>query len=120
MGRLVDQVQKLTRGYVRKGGKDNRRQQAARMIAFAAHCESLGARSIGQVGGRHAIAYWHALRALSDATRYNHYRALVILWQLAGKTGLPPEPHASNQGGVDAKSQSLLPNQKQPLQVIDD
>lgn len=95
MGKLVDQVQTLVRGYVRKGGKDNRRQQAARMMAFAAHCEGLGARELGQVGGRHVIAYWRSLRGLAPSTRYNHHRALVVLWQLARKCGTPPVPHDS-------------------------
>ena len=33
--KLAQQVQELTRAYVRKGGKDNRRQQAARMFAHS-------------------------------------------------------------------------------------
>ena len=94
MGRLVEQVQALARGYVRKGGKTNRKQQAARMMAFAAHCEGLGAVEMGQVGSNHVLRYYRATAALSASTRYNHYRALVILWRLAGKPGLPPEPAA--------------------------
>lgn len=97
MGKLVDQVQALMRGYSRKGGKIYRRQQVTRMMAFAVHCEALGARDMGQVGGRHVVAYWRALRALSEGTRYNHYRALVVLWELAGKNGLPPEPYGHNK-----------------------
>jgi len=95
MGRLVEQVQALARGYVRKGGKTNRKQQAARMMAFAAHCEGLGAVEMSQVGPNHVLSYYRATAALSASTRYNHYRALVILWQLAGKPGLPPAPAAS-------------------------
>src|SRR5574343_630073 len=49
---LQNQVKELARGYVRKGGKDNRRQQLARMLAFAAHVEAAGASGMGQVGGR--------------------------------------------------------------------
>ena len=94
MGRLVEQVQALARGYVRKGGKTNRKQQAARMMAFAAHCEGLGASEMGQVGSNHVLSYYRSTAALSASTRYNHYRSLVILWQLAGKAGLPPEPAA--------------------------
>jgi hypothetical protein len=94
MGRLVEQVQTLARGYVRKGGKMNRKQQAARMVAFASHCEGLGAVEMGQVGANHVLSYYRATAALNASTRYNHYRALVTLWQLAGKAGLPPEPAA--------------------------
>lgn len=92
MGRLLDQVQTLIRGYVRKGGKDNRRQQAARMVAFAAFCEGEGCREIGQVGGRHVVRYWQANRHLAKSTLYNHHRALTILWGLAGKSSVPPAP----------------------------
>jgi len=92
MGNLTNQVQKLASGYMRKGGKINRRQQAARMIAFASHAEALGAREMGQVGAKHVMAYYRAQNALSYSTRYNHYRAIVLLWDLAGKTGVPPAP----------------------------
>lgn len=93
--KLQQQVQELTRAYVRKGGKDNRRQQTARMLAFAAHCEALGAHEMGQVGGRHVVGYWKALRAsggLADATLYSHWLAIRELWSLAGKPGDPPRP----------------------------
>jgi hypothetical protein len=33
--KLVIEVDKLTRGYASKGGKNNKQQQRARMIAFA-------------------------------------------------------------------------------------
>ncbi|GEM_PF-712513 len=92
MGRFVDQVQILVRGYVRKGGKANRRQQAARMIAFAYFCEAVGVREKGQVGARHVIQYWRQCRHLSVPTLYNHYRALCIFWGLAGLSGVPPKP----------------------------
>lgn len=94
MGKLVDQVEALTRGYVRKGGKVNRRQQGARMATFALFCEEAGAGDLGQVGKRHVERYWLAHAHLSPKTLYNHYRALVILWRLSGKNGLPPEPAA--------------------------
>ena len=90
--KLQQQVQTLARAYVRKGGKDNRRQQAARMLAFAAHCEALGAREIGQVGATHVIRYWKALEGLADTTRYSHWLAIRELWKLAGKPSDPPRP----------------------------
>ena len=92
---LRSQVEQLARAYTRKGGKDNRRQQAARMMAFAAHAEGAGAHEMGQVGGRHVVSYWRALRAsvgLADATLYSHWLAIRELWRLAGKPGEPPRP----------------------------
>ena len=96
--RLTHQVEQLSDAYVRKGGKDNRRQQRARMIAFAAHCEAAGAREMGQVGGKHVVSYWRALRAsggLADATLYAHWLAIRELWRLYGKPGDPPRPRTS-------------------------
>ena len=93
--KLQQQVQELTRGYARKGGKDNRHQQIARMTAFASHCESLGAVQMDQVGGKHVVRYWKALRAsggLADSTLYSHWLAIRELWRLAGKPGEPPKP----------------------------
>ena len=93
--KLQQQVQTLAHGYTRKGGKDNRRQQTARMLAFAAHAEAAGAHEIGQVGGRHVVSYWKALRAsggLADSTLYSHWLAIRELWRLAGKPGEPPRP----------------------------
>lgn len=96
--KLQQQVQELARAYVKKGGKDNRRQQTARMMAFAAHAEAAGASKMGQVGGGHVVAYWRALRAsggLADATLYSHWLAIRELWKLAGKSGEPPRPFLS-------------------------
>ena len=90
--KLLEEVENLSRGYVRKGGKDNRRQQAARMMAFAAHCEAIGAREMGQIGATHVIRYWKASTGLSDTTRYSHWLAIRELWKLAGKPNEPPRP----------------------------
>lgn len=89
---LVLQVERLTDNYVRKGGKDNRKQQRDRMLAFAAHAEASGAQEMGQVGATHVVRYWKAHRDLADTTLYSHWRALVLLWKLSGKTGDPPVP----------------------------
>lgn len=89
---LVTQVEQLTHAYVRKGGKDNRKQQRARMLAFAAHAAGSGASEMGQVGASHVIRYWKAHRGLSDATIYSHWLSLRELWRLSGKTEEPPKP----------------------------
>lgn len=93
---LVQQVELMTNDYVRKGGKDNRRQQRSTMMAFAAHAEASGARRMAQVGHSHVIRYWKAHRGLSEATKYSHWRALCILWKLAKKPGGPPRAWSKN------------------------
>lgn len=96
--KLRHQVEQLAHAYKSKGGKDNRRQQTARMMAFAAHAESLGALEMGQVGCRHVVSYWRALRAsggFADSTLYSHWLAIRELWRLAGKSGEPPKPRLS-------------------------
>jgi hypothetical protein len=95
MLRLVLEVLELTHGYVRHGGKRNRRQQRDRMVTFAEFAASMGARSLGQVGGRHVIEYWRRHRSLSPSTAYNHWLAICTLWELAGKAGKPPRPRVA-------------------------
>lgn len=94
MSRLVGQIDELTRGYGRKGGKRNRAQQRARMAAFGVFCESLGVTHLGQVGARHVIRYWKSpvMQSYSDRTRMGHYYALEVLWRCAGKPEKPPRP----------------------------
>ena len=95
-------MQQLAKGYVRKGGKENRRQQLARMQAFAAFCEVMGASELGQVGGRHVVAYWKANRGLSDATLYSHWLAIRHLWRLSCKAGEPPKPRTNPRKAGEA------------------
>jgi hypothetical protein len=98
--KLLDQIQILTRPYARKGGKENRRQQIRRMEAFGAYCAALGAVDMGQVGGRHVVGYWKALRAsggLAPKTLNSHRLAIAILWELSGKIGEPPRPFPSEK-----------------------
>ena len=89
---IVQEIQRLTHSYVRRGGKTNRKQQRARMLAFGNFCYAEGAASLGQVGRGHVIRYWRSISGLSAATRYNHWCALCALWQLSGKPGQPPQP----------------------------
>lgn len=92
--KILKEVEFLTRGYVRKGGKNNRRQQRSRMLAFAQFCgDKHGLNSLGQIGKAQVIAYWRTTRHLSNTTRYSHWRALVTLWALSGKPGEPPRPN---------------------------
>jgi hypothetical protein len=93
--KLIKEAAFLTRGYGRTGGKDNRRQQRARMLAFAEHCAAMGAHSFGQVGKIHVISYWKVHRALSPVTAYSHWLAIRELWRLADKPGVPPKPRTA-------------------------
>ena len=90
--RLLKEVEALSHAYVRKGGKDNRRQQRARMLAFAEHAAASGAHSLGQLGKAHVIDYWKSHREFAASTAYSHWLAIRDLWQLAGKVGEPPRP----------------------------
>ena len=90
--KIVLEVETLSHTFVRKGGKDNRRQQRARMVRFAEFVASLGAGSLAQVGQRHVIAYWKVHRSLAPVTAYAHWLAIRELWRLAGKSGDPPKP----------------------------
>jgi len=89
---LVYEVERLTRSFACKGGKTNRRLQRKRMIEFAKHAQTLGAKSMHQVGKRHVISYWREHRSMAKSTVYNHWLALCILWELAGKHGQPALP----------------------------
>lgn len=106
MSKLTNQIKVLSNGYVRKGGKQNRKQQQKRMLAFGIFCSAEGATSIGQVGAKHVIRYWKSESMLdkSDATRLQHYYALKSLWELAGKHGSPPKPFSSSARAEEQKS----------------
>jgi|JI10StandDraft_1071094.scaffolds.fasta_scaffold749288_2 hypothetical protein len=95
--KLVFEVQKLTQGYSRTGGKDNRKQQRARMLGFAEHAARSGATSLEQVGRLHVITYWKSHRDLSDKTLYSHWLAIRDLWKLSGKLHQPPRPWSSSR-----------------------
>lgn len=89
---ILQEVTNLTHGYARTGGKKNRNQQRARMLAFAEFAAVEGAYALGQVGRRHVVEYWKQHRNLSPATLYSHWLAIRDLWKLAGKPQEPPRP----------------------------
>lgn len=97
MSELEYEVKHLTRIYIRKGGKANRQQQQARMLAFAQHAARLGARSMGQVGRGQVIDYWKTNSHLADTTLYSHWLAIAELFELAGKKASPSKPFTQNQ-----------------------
>jgi len=89
---LAIEVKRLTKAYVSKGGKKNRKQQRNRMIAFAKFVDAMGIHYMGQVGRRHVIEYWKAKRSLAPRTLYSHWLAIRDLWELADKTEEVPLP----------------------------
>ena len=92
---LIRQVEQATHAWAAKGHKANRARQRRMMYRFASHAEALGAHEIAQIGGRHVVDYWRALRAsggLADSTLYSHWLAIRELGGLAGKPGEPPRP----------------------------
>ncbi len=110
MNSLEKEIRQLTRLWLQKGGKTNRRQQQRRMVAFANHAACMGANCMDEIGKRHAIDYWKAHDDLSKATLYNHWRALCILWKLAGMRGVPLKPHALTKAGVKTRSEESPQN----------
>jgi len=89
---LQREIQLLARDYVRKGGKQNRRKQAKRMIALGACAEKLGCKHLGELGKRHVIEFYKAHRDLSEAVQYQHWLSFRELWRLSQKSGEPPKP----------------------------
>lgn len=88
---LREEVLYLTRNYVKSGGKDNRRQQLKRILAFTKFCHDNGAATLQQIGKRHVMSYYRHNKHLSYATLYNHFLAIATLFDLAGKKE-PPRP----------------------------
>lgn len=101
MTTLKDEVFLLTRNYVRSGGKDNRRQQLKRILAFTMFCRDNGAVRLAQIGQKHVMSYYRHNKHLSYATLYNHSLAIEILFNLAGKKK-PPRPYKKPTDTADS------------------
>lgn len=98
---VVQEIKNLTRDYVRRGGKTNRRQQHKRMIEFGLFCRNnLETPNMAAVGKRHVVSYYKSIEDLSDATRLSHYYALKTLFALAGKT-VPVKPFSGSDHEID-------------------
>lgn len=63
---LVQEVAKLSQGFVRRGGKRNRRQQQRRMLAFADHAAVGGTKTLANLGEKQVVNYWKDHGHLSD------------------------------------------------------
>ena len=99
---LKDEVLLLTRNYVRSGGKDNRRQQLKRILAFTMFCRDNGAARLGQIGQKHVMSYYRHNKHLSNPTLYNHFLAIAKLFELAGKKK-PPRPFKAGSSSQSLK-----------------
>lgn len=92
---LRKKVEQATHAWASKGCKKYRARQRRMMQVFAAHAESCGARTAGQVGLVTVISFWKHQRGkkrLSWATQMDYWRAIRELWRLWGKPGEPPRP----------------------------
>ena len=99
---IVQEIKNLTRDYVRKGGKANRRQQHKRMLEFGLFCrDSLQTPNLAAVGKRHVVRYYKKIESFSDATRLSHYYALKTLFSLAGKA-MPVKPFSGSNPEIDS------------------
>lgn len=99
---IVQEIKNLTRDYVRKGGKTNRRQQYNRMLEFGLFCrDNLQTPNLAAVGKRHVVRYYKSIESFSDATRISHYYALKTLFSLASKT-VPVKPSPSSNNVIDS------------------
>lgn len=79
-------------GYGRQGGKVNRRQQIQRVADVMAWIEAnCHVHHLGQVGGRHVIAFWKTHRNMARGTLDGYWYALRQLWPAAGLRGQPPK-----------------------------
>ena len=110
MSTLSKQVIGLSRRYVSKGSKENRRRQLRRILLFVEWLETQEpGRDLAQLGKRHIINFWQAHRHLTDKTRYEYWLALCVLWKLMEKPGKPPRPFVAvnNQKIVQTSGYTL-------------
>ncbi|HLF97356.1 MAG TPA: hypothetical protein VI457_09450 [Methylococcaceae bacterium] len=99
---LAEQLRPLAHGYVRHGGKRNRRQQMKRLAAFLTWIQSRErVTGLDQVGKRHVILFWKAQREMAPRTLYGYWLAIRELWRWLERPGEPPRPLQTN-----AQSQS--------------
>lgn len=93
MSTLAKQLEPYIHRYVRKGGKQNRKQQMTRLLIFInwqqQHEQITG---LEQLGKRHVILFWKHHRHQQDATAYHYWLAIRILWEWLNKATPPPKP----------------------------
>ena len=98
MPTLADQIRPWSHGYLRHGGKRNRRQQVRRLLAFLNWVESRERLTgLDQLGKRQIVNFWKAHRSLSQRTQYGYWLALRELWRWLERSGEPPRPFVPSE-----------------------
>lgn len=90
----VEEVNKQSHDYVRRGGKKSRTIQIARMnefLSFTASKEDF--KQLNRLGKRHVINFWKAHRYYSRTTAYRYWLAIRLLWGWMGRKDYPPMPN---------------------------
>ena len=96
MPTLVEQQIKMrSHTYLRHGGKQNRRQQIAR-LKFACNwiATTHKINRLEQIGKRQIVDFYRNHRHLKQTTLNGYYYAFITLWEWLEKPGKPPEPYA--------------------------
>lgn len=87
------QLQEYSHAYVRRGGKEHRRKQIARLENFLEQTDAAeNLTSLKRLGKRQVINFWKANRAFSEKTAYDYWIALCLLWVWLEKPDKPPKP----------------------------
>lgn len=86
--KLQADLRRVTRAFVKSGGKKNRKMQLKRMEAFVSHCRAMGCVCLHRAGNRHVMSYYETIEHLADSTVLNHYYAIRLLMRLS----LLPDP----------------------------
>lgn len=90
---ISDEVRQLAHIYVRHGGKDNRRQQVARLVkACAWIVEHHHVHRVAEIGKRQIIDFYRNHREMSPRTTMGYFYAFCELWTWLGRPSEPPRP----------------------------
>ena len=90
---LAKSAQHYFGDHVRGGGKEARKKEVKRIIAFLDWAESTEkVYGLHGLGKNHVIRFWKAHRHLSDQTLHKYWLGLCKLWGWLEKNEEPPKP----------------------------
>lgn len=96
-------------GYLRHGGKGNRRKQLKRLVTAVTWIidQHADMKSVHQIGRGQIIDYYRELDRQRRAykTKMDYFRTFCLLWAWLDRTGEPPRP--KNIGIPPAKSSRI-------------
>lgn len=103
--KLAQSAREQAHGYVRKGGKENRRKQVNRLCLALdwIAAEFPGCKGLDQIGRKQVWKFYEAHAQLAPKTLNDYGYAFRLLWELLSRTGDPPFPSARH--GSDARRQ---------------